>query len=129
MAKKHIYRDINLAFEKHPLTGDIVSATDVEAIKKSLRNLVMTDLYEVPFNPDKGTSLNGSLFENFSPITTEFLKTKINEMVDLYEPRIQVQKIVIFKKDDRNTLEVSIYFKILDLNRFEDITIFVERTR
>lgn len=129
MAKKYIYRDINLAFEKHPLTGDVVSATDVEAIKKSLRNLVMTDLYDVPFNPEKGTSLNGSLFENFTPITTEFLKTKINEMIDLYEPRIQVQKIVIFQKDDQNTLEVSIYFKILDLNRFEDITIFVERTR
>lgn len=129
MAKKYIYRDINLAFEKHPLTGDVVSATDVEAIKKSLRNLVMTDLYDVPFNPEKGTSLNGSLFENFTPITTEFLKTKINEMIDLYEPRIQVQKIVIFQKDDQNALEVSIYFKILDLNRFEDITIFVERTR
>lgn len=129
MAKKYIYRDINLAFEKHPITGDIVSATDVEAIKKSLRNLVMTDLYDVPFNPEKGTSLNGSLFENFTPITTEFLKTKIKEMIDLYEPRIQVQKIVIFQKDDQHTLEVTIHFKILDLNRFEDITIFVERTR
>ena len=129
MTKKHLYRDINLAFEKHPLTGDVVSATNVEAIKKSLRNLVMTDLYDVPFNPDKGPSLNGSLFENFTPITTEFLKTKINEMIDLYEPRIQVQRIVIFQKDDQNALEVSIYFKILDLNRFEDITIFVERTR
>lgn len=129
MAKKYVYRDINLAFEKHPLTGDVVSATDVEAIKKSLRNLVMTDLYDVPFNPEKGTSLNGSLFENFTPITTEFLKTKIKEMVDLYEPRIQVQKIVIFQKEDQNALEVTIHFKILDLNRFEDITIFVERTR
>lgn len=129
MAKKYVYRDINLAFEKHPLTGDVVSATDVEAIKKSLRNLVMTDLYDVPFNPEKGTSLNGSLFENFTPITTEFLKTKIKEMIDLYEPRIQVQKIVIFQKEDQNALEVTIHFKILDLNRFEDITIFVERTR
>ena len=129
MAKKYVYRDINLSFEKHPLTGDVISATDVEAIKKSLRNLVMTDLYDVPFNPEKGTSLNGSLFENFTPITTEFLKTKIKEMVDLYEPRIQIQKIVIFQKEDQNALEVTIHFKILDLNRFEDITIFVERTR
>lgn len=129
MAKKYVYRDINLAFEKHPLTGDVISATDVEAIKKSLRNLVMTDLYDVPFNPEKGTSLNGSLFENFTPLTIEFLKTKINEMIDLYEPRVRVQKIVIFQKEDQNALEVSIHFKILDLNRFEDITVFVERTR
>jgi hypothetical protein len=129
MAKSHIYRDINLSFDKHPLTGDIVAATDVEAIKKSLRNLVMTDLYDVPFNPNKGTSLNGSLFENFSHITTEFLKAKINEMVDRYEPRISIQKIVIFQKDDQNSLEVSIYFKIVELNKIEEITIFVERTR
>lgn len=129
MPKKYIYQDINLAFEKHPLTGDIITARDVEAIKKSLRNLVMTNLYEVPFNPNKGTSLNGSLFENFSPITTEFLKSKIKEMINLYEPRIEIVKIDIFQKNDLNSLEVSIYFKILDLNRFEDITIFVERTR
>ena len=129
MAKSHIYRDINLSFDKHPLTGDVVAATDVEAIKKSLRNLVMTDLYDVPFNPNKGTSLNGSLFENFSHITTEFLKAKINEMVDRYEPRVNIQKIVIFQKDDQNSLEVSIYFKIVELNKIEEITIFVERTR
>ena len=104
-------------------------ATDVEAIKKSLRNLVLTDRFDVPFNPEKGTTLNGSLFENFSPITTEFLKSKIIEMVDLYEPRIEVQKVSIFQRDDSNSLEVSIYFKILNLNKLEDITIFVERTR
>lgn len=129
MAKKYVYRDINLSFEKHPLTGDVITATDVEAIKKSLRNLILTNLYEVPFNPDKGTSLSNALFENFSPITTEFLKSKINEVIDLYEPRVQVQKIDIFQKNDNNILEVSVYFKILDLNRFEDISIFVERTR
>lgn len=129
MSKKYVYRDINLSFERHPLTGDIVAATNVEAIKKSLRNLIMTDIYDVPFNPDKGTSLNGSLFENFTPITTEFLKSKIREMIDKYEARITIEKIIIFQKDDQNSLEVSIYFKILDLNRFEDMTIFVERTR
>ena len=129
MANKNIYKDINLSFEKNPLTGDILMATDVEAIKKSLRNLVLTDRFDVPFNPEKGTTLNGSLFENFSPITTEFLKSKIIEMVDLYEPRIEVQKVSIFQRDDSNSLEVSIYFKILNLNKLEDITIFVERTR
>ncbi len=129
MAKKHIYRDINLSFEKHPLTGDVILATDIEAIKKSIRNLIMTDLYDVPFNPTKGTSINASLFENFSPITTEFLKSKINEMIDLYEPRVEIRKIDIFQRDDDNSLEVSIYFKILDLNKLDDITVFVERTR
>lgn len=124
-----LYSDINLDFERHPLTGDIIKATNVEAIKKSLRNLIQWNLFEAPFNPTKGTNLRASLFENFSPITTEFLRAKINEMVDEYEPRVEIQKVVIYQKDDQNTLEVSIYFKIRDLNRFEEISVFVERTR
>lgn len=127
--RKNLYKDINLDFNKHPLTGDIITAVNVEAIKKSLRNLIMTDLYDVPFNPEKGTSLNGSLFENFSPLTSEFLKSKIREMVDVYEPRVDIQKIVIYQRDDQNSLEVNIVFKITDLNQVEEIAIFVERTR
>lgn len=129
MAKKYIYRDINLAFEKHPLTGDLVSATDVEAIKKSLRNLVLTNIYEVPFDPSKGTSLNRMLFENFSPITIGYLKSKITEVIQNYEPRVTTEAIQIIQKDDRNSLEVSVYFKINSLNRREELTVFVERTR
>lgn len=129
MVRKATYRDINLAFDRHPLTGDVVTATDIEAIKKSLRNLIMTNLYDVPFSPNKGTSLNAALFENFTPITSQFLRTKINEMVDTYETRIQIQRVVVLQKEDSHTLEVTINFKVLDLNRFEEITVFVERTR
>lgn len=129
MAKKYIYKDINLLFDKHPLTGDIITATDVEAIKKSLKNLILTDLYEVPFNPEKGTSIHYLLFENFTPITVDFLKTKIKEMINIYEPRVEIQKIVIYQKEDDHILEVSISFKIIDLNIFDNLTVFVERTR
>ena len=122
MGKRYVYRDINLDFVRHPLTGDIVAATDVEAIKKSLRNLVQTDLYDCPFDPDKGTNIRGSLFENFSPFTAEFIRAKINEMVE-------IQQINIYQKDDQNSLEVTIYFKIIELNRQEELTVFVERTR
>lgn len=129
MGKRYVYRDINLDFEKHPLTGDIIAATDVEAIKKSLRNLVQTDLYDCPFNPDKGTNIRGSLFENFSPFTADFIRAKMSEMVDQYEPRVELQNISIYQKEDQHSLEVSIYFKIIELNRQEEITVFVERTR
>lgn len=129
MGKRYVYRDINLDFEKHPLTGDIIAATDVEAIKKSLRNLVQTDLYDCPFNPDKGTNIRGSLFENFSPFTADFIRAKIAEMVNRYEPRVELQQINIYQREEQHALEVSIYFKIIELNRQEEITVFVERTR
>jgi phage baseplate assembly protein W len=126
---KHRYKDINLDFDRHPLTGDVVTAVNVEAIKKAVRNLVLTNLGEVPFDPDRGSSLLGSLFENFTPLTTEFLKAKIRELISLYEPRVDIQSINVFQKDDANSLEVSIFFKVVELNRIESITVFVERTR
>lgn len=129
MGKRYVYRDINLDFAKHPLTGDIIAATDVEAIKKSLRNLVQTDLYDCPFDPDKGTNIRGSMFENFSPFTAEFIRAKIHEMVDKYEPRVELQQINIYQREEQHALEVSIYFKIIELNRQEELTVFVERTR
>lgn len=126
---KNIYKDINLDFDRHPLTGDIIAATDTEAIKKALRNLISLNLYEVPFDPDKGTNIRGMLFENFSPITSEFIRTKIREMVDNKEPRVSVEQIDVYQKDDQNGLEVKITYSINALNRLEEITLFVERTR
>jgi phage baseplate assembly protein W len=122
-------KDLNLDFTKHPLTGDLVVATGIEAIKKSLRNLILTNVYDVPFNPSIGTSLNKSLFENFTPLTTEFLKSKIKETIEKHEPRVLLDKTTIFQREDYNTLEVSIFFKIISLNKQENISIFVERTR
>lgn len=124
-----LYRDINLMFERHPLTGDIITATDTEAIKKSLKNLVYTNLYESPFQPDKGSNIRGQLFENFSPLTIEFLRSKLEEMIDLYEPRVKIINIKVFQKPADQSLEVTINFRILDLNITEEITVFVERTR
>lgn len=124
-----IYRDINLSFDRHPLTGDVLVATDTEAIKKSLRTLIQLNLYDVPFDPEKGTNLRASLFENFSPITVEFLRSKIQELVREREPRVLIQKIMIYQREDSHRLEVNIYFKIKDLNTLEELTVFVERTR
>jgi len=129
MAKKNKYRDINLSFDRNPVTGDILIATDVEAIKKSLRNLILTNFFEIPFAPDKGSNIQGSLFENFSPLTAEFLKQKLRELIDRYEPRVECTRVVIIQRDDHHSLEITLYFRIRNLQLEEQFTVFVERTR
>lgn len=124
-----IYRDINLDFDRHPVTGDVVAAVDVEAIKKSLRNLVQYSTYDAPFDPSLGSGVRRALFENFTPIMAELIRAKITEIVNEREPRVQVQRVVMYHNDEHLTLEVTIYFKIKDLNRLEEITVFVERTK
>lgn len=128
-SKNCLYKDINLSFEKNPYTGDIITLADEEAIKRSLRNLILTDLLEVPFIPDLGSSIRGSLFENFTPFTVEFLKKKIYELIEKYEPRIQVQKVIIYEKNDLSVLEVSIVYKIIGFKELYNVSVFVERTR
>lgn len=123
------YTDLNLAFQRHPLTGDVLLANDAEAIKKSIRNLVSYNEYEVPFQPDKGGNVRGLLFENFGPITTDYLRSKLLELIEKYEPRVKVESVVVFQKPDQNRLDVTIDYTIVDLNRTESITVFVERTR
>lgn len=123
------YTDLNLAFQRHPLTGDVLLANDAEAIKKSIRNLVSYNEYEVPFQPDKGGNMRGLLFENFGPITTDYLRSKLLELIEKYEPRVRVESVVVFQKPDQNRLDVTIDYTIVDLNRTESITVFVERTR
>lgn len=123
------YTDLNLAFQRHPLTGDVLLANDAEAIKKSIRNLVSYNEYEAPFQADKGGNVRGLLFENFGPITTDYLRSRLLELIEKYEPRVKVDEVTVFQKPDQNRLDVTIDYTIVELNRTESITVFVERTR
>ena len=129
MARTLEYKDIDLSFRKNPLTKDVLVARNADAVKKAMRNLIMTNLYETPFNPDKGSSVRASLFENFSPMTSEFLKNKIIELIDRYEPRVLIEKVEAIQRDDNNSLEITIHFRIRNLQLQEQVTVFVERTR
>lgn len=127
--QKVLYSDINLDFFANPATGDVVKIYNADAIKRSFRNLIMTNYFDVPFSPTIGSSIRGSLFENFSPLGNEFLKSKIKEMLEEHEPRVLVGAITINQQEDSNRMQVSISYRIIDLNREDNITIFVGRTR
>ena len=82
------FSDIDLDFTRNVVTSDVVSVEDVVAVKRSVKNLVQTNFYERPFQPELGCGIRELLFENFTPITKVLLEKKIEEVLKNYEPRI-----------------------------------------
>ena len=87
------YVDLDLNFTRHPVTNDVVKIEDVDAVKRSVRNLINTHFYERPFHPEMGCGVRDLLFENYTPMTGIFIRRKIEEVLTNYEPRANVSSI------------------------------------
>ena len=107
-----IYKDLNLNFSANPVTGDVTQVTDVTAVKRSVRNLLLTNHYDRPFHPEIGSNIPALLFENFGPITGNQLSRTIEEMISNFEPRARVETVECFPVPDTNTYDVRIYFYV-----------------
>lgn len=123
------FKDIDLDFGRNPVTNDINTLTNVDSIKRSVKNLVQTNFYERPFRPDLGCGIRGLLFELYTPMTGIFLKRKIEEVLVNFEPRIDLQQITLDDDPDNNRLVVSIYFYIQGLADPITVTTFLQRLR
>ena len=110
-----IYRDLNLNFSANPVTGDVTTVTDVNAVKRSVRNLLLTNHHERPFHPEIGSNIQALLFENFGPITGNQLSRTIEEMIANFEPRARVETVECYPVPDTNTYDVRIYFYVENL--------------
>ena len=127
--KSRKFRDIDLNFQRHPVTNDIVKIEDVDAIKRSVKNLVQTNFYERPFQPELGCGVRELLFEPFTPMTGIFLKRKIEEVLINYEPRIDLQNVRVDDDQDNNRLVVDIYFYVVGVPGPQVVTTFLQRLR
>ena len=107
-----VYKDLNLNFSINPVTSDVTTVTDVNAVKRSVRNLLLTNHYDRPFHPEIGSNVQALLFENFGPITANQLTRTIEEMIANFEPRARVESVECFPLQDRNTYDVRIYFYV-----------------
>lgn len=123
-----LYKDLNLDMTLSP-AGDIVIATDLEAIKKSVRNLLQTNLMDVPFDPELGTSVHRMLFENFTDITVDYLRSKIKSVLGDHEPRVTVTSVDIYDQMDKNGIQIKIFFTINATGQTEEFNFFVTETR
>ena len=123
------FRDIDLDFNRNTVTNDVNVVEDVIAIKRSVKNLVQTNFYERPFHPELGCGVRGLLFENFTPLTAVFLRDKISEVINNYEPRVDLQSVKVDDDQDGNRLVVDIYFYIQGVPGPQIVQTFLKRLR
>ena len=123
------FRDIDLDFNRNTVTNDVNVVEDVIAIKRSVRNLIQTNFYERPFQPELGCGIRELLFEPFTPMTRVFLQRKIEEVLINYEPRIELQNVAVDDDQDNNRLVVDIYFYVVDVPGPQTVSTFLQRVR
>tara|TARA_Y100001972_G_C7410216_1_gene212650 strand:+ start:23 stop:466 length:444 start_codon:yes stop_codon:yes gene_type:complete len=125
-----IYKDLNLNFSLHPGTKDISKKTDVEAVKQSVRNLILTNHYERPFHPEIGSNISGILFELMTPAATNALTKQISEVIENYEPRAKLVSVNAIPDLDGNRYEVTIEFYVVNIpGELVTLDTFLERAR
>ena len=118
---------MDLSFEAHPITGDIVTKKDSDAIKRAVRNILLTNHYERPFKPSFGSNLRGQLFELNLPGTRRIITEQIVEELNILEPRIG--KVEVKMLDEDNTLNVTIFYQIVGSRQKQQVNVVVSRVR
>jgi len=120
-----VYKDLNLNFSSNPITSDVTTVSDVIAIKRSIRNLLLTNHYDRPFHPEIGSNIQHLLFENMNPVTGNQIARTIEEMIGNFEPRVRIESVETFPLMDQNKYDVRIYFYVenmpAELQEFQTI--------
>jgi phage baseplate assembly protein W len=129
MAKEIVYSDIDATFFAHPIRKDIVRKVNRDAVKQSVKSLVLTNFYERPFKPDIGCNIKGLLFELFTPSTRQQVRRAIEETISNYEPRAEIIDILVQDYQDSHALSVTIAFFVLNDPEPVTLDILLERVR
>jgi len=127
--REPIFKDIPISFTAHPITGNVKILSNRDAVKQSVKNIVLTNFYERPYNPILGGDVLAKLFENMGPFTEYEISTNIREALDNFEPRAEVDEIKVDALEDQNALNVSITFRIVNDTDPITVTVFLERVR
>ena len=124
-----IFKDLNLDFQQNTATKDIQRVEDVEAVKRSVRNLISLNHYEKPFHPEIGSNLRGMLFENITPQISHYIGKQIEFLIKNYEPRCRLVEVANRPNIDRNGYSVSISFYVVNSPEPVEVETFLERLR
>ena len=124
-----IFKDLNLDFQQNSATKDIQKITDVESVKRSVRNLINLNHYEKPFHPEVGSNLRALLFENITPQISHFIGKQIELLIRNYEPRCRLVQVANMPNLDRNGYSVSVSFYVINSPNPVTVESFLERLR
>jgi phage baseplate assembly protein W len=123
------WSDLDLDFTMHPVTKDIVRKTNVEAVKRSVRNLILTNRYERPFHPEIDGGVTRHLFSLSTPETKHDIKLAVENCLTNFEPRVVVDDVRVTGDLDANGFNVSIYFTVVNSPQPIEVALFLERIR
>lgn len=126
---KKIYSDLDLTFNRQPLNGDVSLVYDSRSVINSVKNLLLTNFFERPFQPNLGSSLNNMLFEQVSPNMETTIKREISDVIANFEPRIKIDDIFVLANIDKNGYEVTLRFFIGNNVQPTQVSVFLERNR
>lgn len=122
-----IFSDFNTSFANHPVKKDLSVKTDANAVKQSVRNLILTDRGERLMQPNVGSKIRSVLFENFTQQTVMLAKQYIKEVFDNYEPRAELLNIDISPDPDNNSMLIGIEFAIINIEEPQSLSLQIER--
>ena len=124
------YSDLDLFFSRKTSNSDINTLTDVQAVKRSVRNLVQLDYFEKPFHPEIASGIRGMLFELMTPFTAQVIARQIEDVINNFEPRAKLVGVTAIPDLDRNAYEVKVEFYVVNTpTELVDLTVFLERLR
>lgn len=110
------FKDLSMSFQKNPLTNDLIALNHANAIAQSVKNLVLTDPGERFFNPDLGTGLSESLFENIDIISASQVQVYVETTIQNYEPRVRLQEVIIVPDFDNGIFNATVKYEIVGID-------------
>jgi len=110
------FKDISMSFQSNPLNDDIIAIKNATAIARSVRNIVFTLPGEKFFDPNFGSNISASLFENIDPFSASIIESEIRTSINNFEPRVKLQDVSIEPDYDNNTFNATIRYEIIGAN-------------
>ena len=124
------YSDLDLFFTKKTVGSDVNKVTDIQAVKRSVRNLILLNAFEKPFHPEISSGVRDMLFENMTPVVSVVLARQIEDVIVNFEPRARLTSVRALPDYDRNIYNVSIEFYVVNApTELVDLSIMLERLR
>ena len=123
------YADLDLDFQINPITGDINKKKGADAVKRSIRNLIFTNFYERPFNSSIGSEIPSLLFDTVDVITASLIEDAIAKLINIYEPRVKLSRLVVYADIDNNGFNVELEYIILNTETPATFNLFLEKIR
>jgi len=123
------YRDFDITFRANPITGELNVLKNNAAVKRALRNLILTNRFERPFRPNFGSTVTQSLFDNFDNLTVSDVKEAIKVAVQDHESRVQLLDVRVNATPDQNSLRVTILFRVVNQAEPDELSLVLERIR